>query len=516
VRAAHACLARAGLRACELERVVFFERPARGFQRFLAGELAVFPRSAARFGRELGEWLGRRLWIEAHIAESMDIQPERVTCIDHLLAHAAASALTSPFDDAAVWIADDAGDWTSSCLAHARRARIDVLEELWSPHAPAALDEAVARYLGFDPELDPHAVEVLAQSRRPRFTERLLHLLPAPGAPAAERAFDYAAELRRMFAPARAELADDALAADVATSWQAAMEQHALQVVERLAELTRAPALCFGGRLALNRALVARIAGARLFEHVHVPSDPDDAGAVVGAALLVSARDRESGARGSAWLTPTPRSSDSAVLDELVERLAAGQLVAWQRRGLTPSTSAAAIVLAAPQWPGAAERLRRALCVDPAGAPARLILDARAAHEWLDDPPGARGALESGRIAARPASALARLAPEIGHTVWPRAVDSERDGELCELLRRFEARTTVPALLESPFALRGFGACEDESDAREFFARADLDALLVGQRIDARVERPAVPAAGRRATTNTKPASGSEIPSISQ
>src|SRR5262245_8116542 len=58
------CLKSAGIKASDLDHVVFFEKPFRKFERILMTNLQMFPRSLRLFKESIPAWLGDKLWIQ--------------------------------------------------------------------------------------------------------------------------------------------------------------------------------------------------------------------------------------------------------------------------------------------------------------------------------------------------------------------------------------------------------------------------------------------------------------------
>ena len=123
-RAASSCLAAGGLASCDLDAVVFYEKPLRKFERLLVDHLAAFPFAFPRFSRALSSWLTKKLWVEQRIADALDVDAERVLFLQHHLAHAASAFFTSPFEDAAVLTVDGVGEWATSAIASSGVSRM--------------------------------------------------------------------------------------------------------------------------------------------------------------------------------------------------------------------------------------------------------------------------------------------------------------------------------------------------------------------------------------------------------
>jgi predicted NodU family carbamoyl transferase len=105
-RSARFCLRRSGLDPTELDRVVWFDKPLKRFERVLLDRLRAFPRESGRFVDELEEWFSERLFVRVRITAEIDVPAERVAFADPLLAEAAAAHLCSRHPRAAILVAE--------------------------------------------------------------------------------------------------------------------------------------------------------------------------------------------------------------------------------------------------------------------------------------------------------------------------------------------------------------------------------------------------------------------------
>lgn len=517
-RAARWCLESAGLRASELDLVAFYEKPLRKFERTLLSQLRAFPRSSRTFARDMFSWLGDRMWTRNRIEDELEIPRERIVFVEHAHAHAAASFWSSPFDDAAILILDDVGEWTNTWMGTGDGTRLTGLVELPFPHSLGLVASALTQFLGFEPGADEPLVEALAALGEPRLANELRELVPSDtngGIRVDPRAFRFAYDHERLFGPLLEERlgparrpgsplrasGTDRRDSDLAASWQLVMEERVLDLLRDL--FARAPreALCVGGMLAANRALLSRIAAEGPFARLYVPPDSDEAGAALGAALIGSslAGDDPRIARGSAWRLgedigaggvegAVELGARERILQELEQRLLGRQCVGWARGRLEfgARSLGCRIVLGDTRGDGAREALLSSIQPGESWRPCRLAVPLDQASRWFELPAGAMWPAQHAHIFARASADLARHAPSAvdgAGRAWPQLVDGARDPDLLELLRRVGDQSGAPALFVSDLCLRGQPLARNEAESVEVFRRSKLDALVCSSRL---------------------------------
>jgi carbamoyltransferase len=103
------CLEQAGLRAEDLDYVVYYEKPFLKFERILTSALQTFPRSYRVFRESMITWLTEKLWVRSLISDRVGVAIDRVLSVEHHASHAASAFFASPFDEAAVLTVDGVG-----------------------------------------------------------------------------------------------------------------------------------------------------------------------------------------------------------------------------------------------------------------------------------------------------------------------------------------------------------------------------------------------------------------------
>jgi len=514
-RAIGYCLEAGGIESAELDRVVFYEKPLKKFERVLALHMKAFPRSARSFSRTLFLWLGDRLWVKNRILQELGVDGGIVHFTEHQLAVAANAYLTSPFEQAAVLTIDDAGEWATATLGEGDGRSVKLKTEVLFPHSLGLLDSAVTQYLGFVPGQEEFKREALGAFGTPRYADALRGLVGDQDGffSLEQEPFRFAYDSERLYGPALEELlgpprfsgdpllheGSDTRHADVAASLQVVLEESVLKLARALHEQVPSTHLCFAGELATNRSLNARLLDEGPFEHLWVPPSPSKAGAAIGAALYVYHQENE-GRRAPSPPAALGESVDDraeegaqqleadAVPAQLLQRLEQGQLVAWVRGRMEfgPHSLGNRSLLASALDAQAPRNLYGAIQIGEPFLPCRVAIPAERAAEYLDLPPSANGLLTYGLVNAKANDALREIAPAVIHadgTVWPQLVDASADPELHALLTAFGERAGHPLLVHADFAPRGSTLVRNEADAVNAFRRSNLDCLFVETRL---------------------------------
>jgi predicted NodU family carbamoyl transferase len=348
--AARACLEVAGVRPAELTGIAYFFDEA-----FTDVELDLMaagdPQLVHRPSREtvvgrLSDALGADLsGVPVHFARHHD-------------AHAASAFYDSGLSRALVVVSDGNGEAEGISVYLGEPGGLRRLHAYPREQSLGHFYTAVTRLLGYR-EFDEYKVMGLASSGDPRPWRSALDGLYALG-PAGTYRLDHATVLSRLIrAGARPRRAWEPLTAshrDLAAAAQEALERVTLHVVRHWLAETGLRTLCLAGGVAQNTSLNGRLLGLGpgVLDEVTVPASPHDAGAALGAAMLVDAADRppprsgpgrrytagpflgphlgepaEVAARLAAWTGLVEVDQVDDLEREIAAELAAGAVVGW-------------------------------------------------------------------------------------------------------------------------------------------------------------------------------------------
>lgn len=411
------------------------------------------------------------------------------------LAHAASAFLPSPFERAAVLTVDGRAEAAATGYALAEGAWIETVGAVSLPHSLGLLYEQVSEHLGLPARSGGPTLTALAPRGRPRNRNAFRELVRVEG----DGRYTIAPPLlAERFGPARTPGSPlEQRHYDLARSLQDCLAETLVELAGWLHEATGAEQLCLAGELARDEVLNARLRDETPFRRVWAQPAAGDAGAALGAALLVDAQER--GERGAyrmehAFLGPAYGEEEIEVLlrqarlpyrrvpdiaTATAELLVANKVVAWFQGHMEvgPRALGARSILASPIC--AATRGRLAALRGPeAHEPLAAVVLEEEADSWFvgaEESPFAGFAYDvrperAGRIPA---------AHDVDGTAAMQTLRRGQHPRTYELLRAFAGLTGVPVLLTTSFNARGEPLVCAPRDALESLRALPVDALAI-------------------------------------
>jgi carbamoyltransferase len=298
------CLAQAGLKAADVDHVVFYEKPFIKFERLLETYLALAPSGFSSFRLAIPLWLKEKLFQKRLLRQSLnEIDPDidwdaRLLFTDHHQSHAASAFFPSPFEDAAVLTLDGVGEWTTTSSGFGEANKLEITREIHFPHSIGLLYSAFTYYTGFKVNSGEYKVMGLAPYGEPKYVGKIFeHLidLKEDGSYRLDLSyFNYATGLtmtserfHKLFggAPRQPEELLDQHHMDLAASIQKATEEIVLRLARSAARESGSRNLCLAGGVALNCVANGKILRDGSFQNIWIQPAAGDAGGALGAAL---------------------------------------------------------------------------------------------------------------------------------------------------------------------------------------------------------------------------------------
>jgi carbamoyltransferase len=515
------CLRAGGLKASDLDLVVFFEKPFLKLERLLVSTLLTWPRSRALFSESIISFLGKKIWIRTLLEQELGVPPSKILFSEHHLSHAASTFFVSPFEEAAILTVDGVGEWTTTNIGKGTGNHIEILEEIRFPHSLGLLYSAFTAFLGFEVNEGEYKVMGMAPYGQPRFVEEVRRVVNLRDDGSFELNLDYfdfphstertyGRNFERLFGPPRLPEApfdpDDPGCrryADIAASIQSVLEQAMLGLARRARERTGMNRLCLAGGVALNSAANGRLLRESGFDQIYIQPAAGDSGGALGAALfawhMVEGRPRglalervdwgESYSGVSDFLDGESvayrRLSHEALIDRVSDLVAQGQIVGWfqGRFEWGPRSLGYRSILADPHLPGMKDRLNRAVKFREPFRPFAPSVAAEQAARYLELPCPEQQFPARFMLYVAPVreEQRARL-PAITHvdgTARPQVVHADVQPLFHDLLHRAGDRTGDPVLLNTSFNLRGEPIVASPADALRTFSASGMDALAI-------------------------------------
>jgi len=452
----------------------------------------------------------------------MDRRKIRFLPVEHHLAHASSAYHLSGYPDAAILSVDGVGEYATTWFGYGEGGRIRRIKEFYSPDSLGGYYGAITEYLGFEmldgefkvmgmaPYGDPDKIDVSPlirwNERGFRVNTRLVNCVglrrykrpPRGGSDGIGTYFS--PKLIKLWGPAREGDEIDEPYIHIAAAVQRQLEQIILALTrhylgERIARTRR---LCYAGGVALNVK-----ANQRLIEafgpdfELHVHPAAGDAGAALGAATYAACQlGDEIKPLRHAYLGPeyspeeieaalkrrnVPYEKCASITDAAADLLARGEVVAWfqGRMEWGPRALGNRSILGNPTRRGVADKINAQIKYRERWRPfCPSLLDTIAAEALQTSHPSPYMT-----FTFNVAETWKSRIPEVVHqdgTARPQIVTRESNPRYYELLKKFEARTGVGALLNTSLNRRGEPMVCSPDDALNMFYGSDLENLALG------------------------------------
>ncbi len=301
VNAVNHCLQTAALDAEQLDYVVFYEKPLVKFERLLETYISYAPRGFGQFLIGMPGWLRQKLHLPREMDKALGHRYKgRYLFAEHHESHAASAFFPSPFDQAAILTLDGVGEWTTASFGTGKDNKIELTNEIKFPHSLGLLYSAFTYFTGFKVNSGEYKLMGLAPYGEPVYydliTKELIDIKEDGSFRLNMAYFTYCHKMtmvggkfERLFGgPARKpEGPMTQREMDMAASVQRVCEEVMLRSARHVHRQTGMKNLVLGGGVALNCVGNGRILREGPFENIWIQPAAGDAGAALGAALLV-------------------------------------------------------------------------------------------------------------------------------------------------------------------------------------------------------------------------------------
>jgi carbamoyltransferase len=549
------CLEAAGLKASDLDAVIFYEKPLLKFERLLETYLAFAPRGLFSFFRGMPQWLQQKLHLPREIDRGLggDYRGPIHFCTHHE-SHAASAFFPSPFEEAAIVTLDGVGEWTTTSWGVGRGNKIELRGEVRFPHSLGLLYSGFTYYCGFRVNSGEYKLMGLAPYGTPRFADRIRqHLidLKDDGSFRLDMGyFNYCQGLtmtndrfHRLFGgpPRDPESEPTQRDMDLAASIQVVTEEAMLNIAKHVHRQTRLRNLCLAGGVALNCVGNGRILREGPFENIWIQPAAGDAGGALGAALwcwyqhmdkprVPQAGDSQKGSfLGPAYSSVQVRNEldalhavyevyddDADMAAEIAAELAQGRIVGHfaGRAEFGPRALGHRSLLGDPRDPDMQRRMNVAIKFRESFRPfAPAVIDGKQSG-YFDLTAESPYMLlvapvhEKKRRKLTPdeeqLAGLAKLQavrselPAVTHVDYSarvQTVSKDRSPRFHAILEAFEKRTGCPVLVNTSFNVRGEPIVHSPTDAYRCFMSTDMDILVVENCLLRKPAQPPMPGA---------------------
>lgn len=510
------CLEAGGISPADLDAVAFYEKPFVKFDRILETSLATWPRGIRTFVRAMPVWMGSRLRLGNRLLDALPGYEKDVFYVPHHLSHAASAFLVSPFDKAAILVADGVGEWATTSVGFGEGSRVVLEREIRFPHSLGLLYSAITAYLGFRVNDAEWKVMGLAPYGKPNHLEalrKLVHVAPDGSFQLNMEYFQHHWSHRRIAnrrlerllgRPQRRrdeELTD--FHNDVARSVQALLEEILLGIGRHLRSRIDSENLCLAGGVALNSVANRRLLKEAGFTRIFVQPAAGDAGGALGcgffAAHALLAEPRRFRMERADWGpgfsdpeieralarlgVPYERLSDAELVERAARLILEDQVVGWfqGRMEFGPRALGCRSILGNAANPRMKDILNAKIKFREAFRPFAPSVLAESAGDYF----------EMDGIDASPFMLLVipvkegkkGAIPAVTHadgTGRVQTLTEAANGRFYRLVKRVGEISGIPIVVNTSFNIRGEPIVCTPEDAVRCFEKTGMDALVVG------------------------------------
>lgn len=539
------CLKQVGIDGCDLDYVVFYEKPLVKLDRIFKTALSNFPRSYGVFREALLSWTNQKLWIKTELMRYLKLPADRVLFVEHHMAHAASAFFCSPFEKAAVLTVDGVGEWTTAAMGQGTANwcgngvnQIQLTHDIRFPHSLGLLYSAFTAFLGFEVNEGEYKVMGMAPYGEPSYLDKIhqvVHVAEDGSFQLNMDYFSYPYSLNRTFndkfvklfgqprdpnsefiteqthddiTGREAEVKRNRYYADIASSIQRVTEDIVLKMANHLHRETGLEHLCMAGGVALNSVANGRILQETPFKDVFIHPAPGDSGGAVGAAqyvwhvLLQNKRkfvmehaylgedysDGEiQGFLEEQKISYEIFSDDEQLLDGLVDDLVAGKVIGWfqGRFEWGPRALGNRSILADPRHAEMKQIVNSKIKFREPFRPFAPVIPEEDVDDFFDCSLDLKTCLPARyMLLVLPwKRAAGERVPAVNHLGTGRlqTIRREWNPRYYDLVKRFGAASGVPVLMNTSFNLRGEPIVASPADAWNTFTRSGIDILVLGK-----------------------------------
>ena len=450
--------------------------------------------------------------------EKIGIEPHKIKFIpvEHHLAHASSAYHVSGYKDAAIMSIDGVGEYCTTWFGAGKNGNIRCLKEFFAPDSLGGMFGAVTEFLGFemlDGEFKVMGMAPYGDARKfdvkqlIRWNERgfqintkLVNCIGWRRYKRNGRGTYFSPKLTELWGTPREGDEIDEPYVHIAAAVQRELEEIIIALMKFYLgdTIAKTQRLCYAGGVALNvkanqRIIQSQPAGFELF----VQPAASDAGTALGAATYAANQLGDTiQPMEHAYLGPEFSADEieavlkkrnvryekvSSITDVAAELLAKGEVVSWfqGRMEFGPRSLGNRSILGNPASRGVADMINAQIKYRERWRPfCPLMLD-RVAPEILQTPHPSPYMTFTFDVAE---SWKAKI-PEVVHkdgTARPQIVTAKSNPRYYELLKKFEAKTGIPVLLNTSLNRRGEPMVCSPDDALNMFYGSDLQNLAMG------------------------------------
>ncbi len=304
------CLNSNAIDLCDVDLIVYYEKPLLTFERLLETYLGCAPRGGRSFIAAMQVWLKEKLFLKSNLKkefknlqkdirnEVKDKMPELLFS-EHHYSHASAAFFPSPFNKSLILCMDGVGEWTTTSAWVGENNKIKPLWEISFPHSLGLLYSSFTYYCGFKVNSGEYKLMGLAPYGDPKYVKKIkdnLIDIKDDGTFKLDISFFKfhrgfrmtSSKFHKLFGEKPRKSEDDLTQfhMDIAASIQVVTQEIVIKLAKSLYKETGIKNLCLSGGVALNCVANGKLIKEKIFDDIWIQPASGDAGSALGAALI--------------------------------------------------------------------------------------------------------------------------------------------------------------------------------------------------------------------------------------
>ena len=538
------CLDYASISFDDIDKVAFYENPELKFERLLKTYKDFFPKSIPFIFRSFPSWFfKKRKWrseLKDHLSnEDFYLESSKLVFSEHHRSHAASAFYPSPFNNAAIIVADGVGEFNTTTIWNAEGSSMEKVFEIDFPDSLGLFYSTITSFLGFKVNSGEYKVMGLAPYGKPKYVDlikdNLINLNHDGSFNLNKKFFTYAtnkkmfdSNLSKLFdkEPRKQEAHLTQEDMDIASSVQKVLEEAMMNLALRAKKDTGKQNLCLAGGVALNCVANGKILSEKIFKDIWIQPAAGDAGGSLGAALdfhfsiKTNKRiiDKNDSMKGSLLGKESKESEiynslsknncvykkfdkESSLLFEVSEYLEQGMVVGWHqgRMEFGPRALGSRSILGDPRNADMQSKMNLKIKYRESFRPfAPAILEEDLENYFLlnqaspymlivsnikDDLKINESSHNTENFGLNLLKEKRSELPAITHVDYSARIQtvSERSNKrFFKLLKVFKQRTGCPVLINTSFNVRGEPIVCSPDESIQCFMRTEMDVLVIG------------------------------------
>lgn len=431
--------------------------------------------------------------------------------VEHHEAHVASTYLLSGFDEAAILVIDGSGEHVCTSIWYANNGKYKLIKTVDIPHSLGWFYAGMTDYLGFIPYRDEGKVMGLAPygKKDPELEEKIANVIRISSNDYTldpsyfllgthEAGKHFSDKLVKLFGPPRyyGEPLDDRIK-DIAFYVQETLEKAVLNIVREATDNGKIRNVCISGGVGLNCKMNGAIKQSPYVDKIFVQPASGDAGAALGAAILLSHKLGEWKPYKLKNVYYGPSHTDNEIKKELdvagvkyskpdniaqkiAKTISEGKIIAYFDGALEFGARALGhrSILANPCDPKMKDKVNMRVKFRESWRPFCPSLMSEFMHNYLEDPDDAEFMI----VAYQAKKGIRDILPSVVHvdnSVRPQTVEKKVNPKYWEILKELKGFTGHPVVLNTSFNLRGQPMIANPSGAIACFYSSGLDVLVL-------------------------------------